>query len=362
MYLENLSVTNFRNLESLSTSLSAGVNVFHGDNGSGKTNLLEAIFVLCLGRSHRAALETVMIREGSDFYRIVGTVCREEERCELAVAFQKGARKKITIDKVPIRISELYDNFCAVAAGPEDAEILCGAPSTRRNFVDIYLSQYSRKYLSNLSQYQKATAQKNAALKRRMDPSPFNELMSEYGSLIMADRQGFLSRVGESSKKYYYDISHGGELALVYRPSVRLADGEQSADDIRTAFRQTLRQYEERERVMETALAGPHRDEVEFTINGLPARTHGSQGEWRTAAIALKLAVYHLLRERRSARPILLLDEIFAELDHKRCENLMLAFKDFQQLFLTTAGEPPQFLTGMSTNYHIAGGVLKEVG
>lgn len=361
MYLENLTVTNFRNLEALSTTLSAGVNVFHGDNGSGKTNLLEAIFVLCLGRSHRAALEAVMIREGSDFYRVFGTVCRDEQRCELAVAFQKGARKKITIDKVPIRIAELYDNFCAVAAGPEDAEILCGAPSTRRNFVDIYLSQYSRKYLNTLSQYQKATVQKNAALKRQMDPAPFNELMAEYGCSIMAERLSFLNQVGESAEQYYHSISQGGVLALTYRPSVRLAGGEQSADEIKVAFRRALKQSAEKERVMETSMVGPHRDDVEFTINGLPARTHGSQGEWRTAAIALKLAVYHLLRERRSARPILLLDEIFAELDNKRCENLILAFKDFQQLFLTTAGELPQFLSGISTNYRIAGGTLKEV-
>ncbi len=361
MIIESLKVTDFRNIASLEINLSPGVNIFYGDNGSGKTNLLEAIFVLYLGRSHRAASEAVMVREGCEFYRLEGQVNREGESLTLAVAYQRGGRKRVTIEKVAVKISELYDNFCAVAVGPEDSEILAGSPSVRRRFIDIYLSQFSGKYLNSLTTYHKVVSQKNAALKRRMDPSPFNELLIESGAAVMKDRADFLKSAGNSAAEYYRHISDGGAMKLQYRPSVKLADDANTINDIKNAFREALERASERERVMETAMVGAHRDDIDFDINDLPARSHGSQGEWRTAAIALKLAVYHLLKEKRGVHPVLLLDEIFAELDYKRAQLLVAAFEDFKQLFLTTAVEPPGFLKENSCGYRVAHGEIVEV-
>ncbi|MEW6411184.1 MAG: DNA replication/repair protein RecF [Candidatus Zixiibacteriota bacterium] len=361
MVLETLKITDFRNIATLEINLSPGVNIFYGDNGSGKTNLLEAIFVLYLGRSHRAASESVMVREGCEFYRLEGTANQFDKNYELAVAYERGGRKRVSIDKVAVRLSELYDNFSAVAVGPEDSEILAGSPSVRRRFLDIYLSQFSQKYLSSLAAYQKVIAQKNAALKRHMDPFAFNELLVESGASIMRDRIDFLAKVAESAAQYYGHISDGGMLRVGYQPSVSLPQPTESKDDIKKAFAAALQKAAERERIIETAMVGPHRDDIIFDINDLPARSHGSQGEWRTAAIALKLAVYHLIKEKRGFHPVLLLDEIFAELDHKRAELLVAAFEDFRQLFLTTAVEPPGFLRQNSCGYRVAGGKIIEV-
>lgn len=360
MYIETLKITNFRNIASLELELTPGVHILHGANGSGKTNILEAIFVLHLGRSHRSAAEAVMVAQDTGYYRLESeTVCEERTR-EVAVAYELGGRKKISIDRVPVRIRELYQTFCVVALSPEDSDILAGPPSGRRRFIDLYLSQYSGKYLAALTDYHKALAQKNASLKKEMDPQPFNELMVDTGSWITAERARYLSEINRMASAYYARIAGGGSFDSQYKPSVSVAaDG--SVDEIKAAFRRTLDEMAERERITQTALVGVHRDEVSFSINSLPARTHGSQGEWRSAAIALKLAVYNLLKNRRESRPILLLDEVFAELDAERSEALMEAIDDFKQLFLTTALEPPEFLKRSGVCHEVAEGQIVGV-
>ncbi|MHC4216361.1 MAG: DNA replication/repair protein RecF, partial [Planctomycetota bacterium] len=170
-----------------------------------------------------------------------------------------------------------------------------------------------------------------------------------------------LKKLSEGAVSYYGKIADGRGLGLEYKPSVKLPEGACEIDDITAAFRQSLEEFSGKEQVIETSMVGIHRDDVYFTIESLPARTHGSQGEWRTAAIALKLAVYHLIKERRGVHPVLLLDEIFAELDNDRCRGLMGAFEDFEQLFITTAAELPEFLKNGSRSYRIADGAIGEV-
>ncbi len=356
MFIHSLHITNFRNFTELQAEFSEGVNIFYGSNGSGKTNLLEAIFVLCLGRSHRSAVEAVLVNNQSDYYRIAGKVELTDKQIELAVAYQKNGRKKATLDEVPIRLSELYDMFCVVAAGPEDSEIISGAPAARRLFIDLYLSQYSHRYIDLLTDYQRSLAQKNAALKREMDPSPFNALLIENGSRIIRQRYEFLSAVEREARIYHERISGGSSLSLEYKTSGEPADGDFSPEKIAEHLGAALARHAERERVLKSSLVGPHRDDIYFQIDGLPARTHGSQGEWRTAALSLKLAVYHLLKEKREIKPVLLLDEIFAELDPDRAKGLIEAFADFHQLFLTTALEPPDFLRNNSRAFRIGNG------
>lgn len=360
MYIETLKISNFRNLTSLELKLNPGVHILHGANGSGKTNILEAIFVLHLGRSHRSAAEAVMVAQDAGYYRLESNTVCDGRTCEVAVAYEIGGRKKISIDQVAVRIRELYQTFSVVALSPEDSDILAGPPSGRRRFVDLYLSQYSSKYLAALTDYHKALAQKNAALKKEMDPQPFNELMVDTGSWIMTERAKYLGEVSRMACDYYARIAGGGKFDTQYKPSVSVATDSQP-DQIQQAFRRSLSEAADRERITQTALVGIHRDEVVFSVNSLPARTHGSQGEWRSAAIALKLAVYNLIKERREARPILLLDEVFAELDAERSEALMQAIDDFEQLFLTTALEPPEFLRRSGVCHEVAGGQIVGV-
>ncbi len=361
MHLTSLSVSNFRNIANLEVGFSPQVNILYGDNASGKTNLLEAIFIVCLGRSQRGANDQVLVKQGEEVYRLVGKMATGDGEHEVAVAYQKRGRKKITIDQVSVRASELFENFSAVSLGPEDANILSGPPSVRRNFLDMYLSQFSQTYLSLLVDYHQALSQKNACLKVESDPEPFNSLLVDYGAEIMVTRSSFLQELHRRAAQIYSDIAAGQSLSITYEPSVHLEEGQQ-LEKVKEAFANALNRYAEKESILKTSLVGPHRDEILFRIGSYPARTHGSQGEWRTAAIAVKLAVYQILRDQKKKHPILLLDEVFAELDEKRAAALMNSFGKFGQVFVTTAVEPRESLGQESKRFRIHDGTIVEEG
>jgi len=360
MPIETITTTNFRNLESCTVRFGPRANVLYGGNGSGKTNLLEAIFTLCLGRSQRGAADPVLVKAQTDFYRLEGEVTTPACTHKLAVAYQAGGRKRITIDTVPARASELYEYSCLVAAGPEDSEILSGPPAARRLFLDLYLAQLSSRYLADLSDYQRVVMQRNAALRSDMSPEPFDPLLVEYGVKIMLERAAFLNNLSVQTTQAYSWITGGEPLRITYEPKVPFDLGVTQADTIAAAFRSELARQSGREHAAQVSLVGPHRDEVAFEICGFPARTHGSQGQWRAAAVALKLGVYELLKEKRGEQPVLLLDEIFAELDSERSNRLVESFLDADQLFLTTAVEPPDALFESARRFRIVAGKVME--
>jgi len=356
MFVRSLKVSNFRNFPDQSIEFCRGTNTLFGNNGSGKTSILEALFVLCLGRSHRGASDSVMVNHHADTFRVEGEISTETQELNVAVAFRKNDRKKISIDKVAVKISELYSLLAVVSASPEDSEILSGSPSVRRTFIDMHLSQLSSNYLTQLSDYHKILVQKNAALKREMDPSPFNELLAVSGARICLDRCRFLNDIGLLSEEYYKLASNGDKLGLSYRPSISQIKDTDDLSELEDIFRRRLQNERHRESMMKTALVGPHRDDILFELNSAPARYHGSQGEWRTAAISLKLAVFDLLKRSKQSEPILLLDEIFAELDNDRMQQIINSFGGLGQLFLTTAQRPPEIASSEHRSFQIEGG------
>ena len=360
MHLDSLKLTSFRNFETLSLSPSPGINVLHGKNGSGKSNLLEAIFVLCLGRSQRGNKDSDIIKNEQAAYRVEGTMHGRDRSIEIAVAVMLRGRKQITINGVKSHASELYENFSVVAAGPEDSEILAGPPSVRRLFLDLYISQQSAKYLENITKYSRILLQKNAALKENIEFDSFNSLLAYTGAKIIIARQLFLETLSKIACSFYSKFSNDGRLDIKYKPSA-LEEIEVDESKIKEQFEAKLNEVKEREIILKTSIVGPHRDEIEFNINSFPARTHGSQGEWRSAAIALKLAVYQLLKEKRGFSPILLLDEIFAELDENRSNAVIDSFNDLGQLFLTTALIPPARLAEKALNLKIVSGRVEVV-
>lgn len=362
MQIKSLSAVGFRNFNSIQAEFCDGVNIILGDNGSGKTNLLEAVHTLCLGRSQRGAGDQVLLSKGSDVYRLQGELSNENEICEVTAAYQRGGRKKLTIDGLQARLSELYERFSVVSAGPEDNAVVAGSPSVRRSFLDIHLSQLSTSYLSDLSDYQRALAQKNAALKAERDSSPFDSIMVTVGSRIMYARAKFVTDVNQSAGEFYHKLSSSEALEIEYRPSVSFDLLQLDTKAIASSMEIRIEQMRRRETALQTALVGPHRDDIQFDLGDLPARSYGSQGEWRSIAIALKLAIFHILKERRGQTPILLLDEVFAELDAKRCSALIDAFGDLGQLFLTTAVTPPEALKQDSRNFEIVAGKVEMVG
>jgi DNA replication and repair protein RecF len=363
MRLDAVAVTNFRNFREALIRPSPGVNLFLGDNGSGKTNLLEAIFTLCLGKSQRAARDAMLIREGGDdYFRLEGVGQVEGREVRLACAYQTGGRKKITVDDNPVRVSKLYELFSIISMAPEDVALMAGSPSERRRFLDIYISQASPSYLADLTDYNKALAQKNSFLKNRpAEQCPFDSLLVERGATIIAARHRFIHFLQALAPGYYDQITGAASpekqmFMLAYKPNVPFGD----KDEIARNFERKLAAYRDKEAILETAIVGPHRDDMEFAISGLPARGYGSQGEMRSAAVAVMLATANFLESRRNEKPILLLDEIFAELDQTRKENLARLFAAFEQIFLTTAIAPPKVLNDRATFFHITAGEVTQ--
>jgi len=358
MHIESLGVNCFRNISSLQVEFATDVNILAGDNGSGKTNLLEAIHVLCLGRSQRGAGDQVLLKHDSEVYRLQGRLAGDAESFEVTTAYQRGGRKKLTIDGLPAKLSELYNCAGVVSSGPEDSAILAGSPSQRRAFLDIYISQLTVSYLADLSDYQRAVAQKNAALKAERDATPFDPILIELGSRIMMQRSLFIAGLAEIAGRYYEKLAGGERLQIQYRPSVGFDREDPDLASIAAVMEARLYDMQGREEAMQAAVVGPHRDDIYFAVADLPVRSHGSQGQWRSVAIALKLAVYQLFRERRGEAPILLLDEVFAELDPNRSAALIDAFGEFGQLFLTTALMPPERLKKQGRSYWVEAGML----
>ncbi|MCK5125375.1 MAG: DNA replication and repair protein RecF [candidate division Zixibacteria bacterium] len=368
MRIDRIVLTNFRNFESGELTPAFGANIFFGDNGAGKTNLLEALFTLCLGRSQRGARDVMMVREGNgDFFRIegIGHIGQpsSEQEVKLACAYQKGGRKKITVDENPVRISRLYQLFRIVSMAPEDVSLFSGSPGTRRRFLDLHLSQGSPTYLADLTDYNKALAQKNSFLKNSPGMEcPFDPLLIQLGSNIMKARHNYIEFLNNNAPDYYRKIA--GEqserslssFSASYKPNVDF----ETPDEIASCFEDKLNRYRPKESILEMAIVGPHRDDIEFTVSGFPIKGYGSMGEQRSAAVAVMMASADFLEEKQGEKPILLLDEVFAELDPSRRENLAALFESFEQIFLTTAVAPPAVLYDNARVYHIADGKIRE--
>jgi DNA replication and repair protein RecF len=258
MTIQNFTATGFRNLTDSTVEFGPGVNIFYGRNGSGKTNLLEAIMLVLLARSQRGAANGALLASEADFYRLTANVTVERLEHEVAVACERSGRKRIAIDGSAVRSSELYEHFSAVAVGPEDTQIAAGAPSERRRFLDLYLAQYKQGYLADLSDYYRCLGQRNAALKNNYDPSAFDEVMIPVAARIMLTRHSFITELAARAARHYSAIADTESLHLTYQPSVALRE-EITLKSIEAAVADRLLENRERERIMGVSLSGPQR-------------------------------------------------------------------------------------------------------
>lgn len=361
MLIQSLQITSYRNLIDSSLTFSSGCHIITGPNGSGKTNLLEAIFVASLGRSQRGAADPLLARSGNDHFRLSATLQSEQSdaQTEIAVAWQQGLRKRIVRNGETIRQADLFSQATVVASGPEDIELVSGSPSARRFFLDLYMSQQSAAYLRDLTDYQRILVQKNAALKQGRDATPFEPLQISCGSRIIHARSLFINQLKIAAGKRYGGITDRESLAILYQPSI---EGEASSlTEWEGLFERELAISSEKERVMKNALVGPQRDEMAVSIGKFAARGFGSQGQWRSAVIALKLGVFDILADSRGESPILLLDELFAELDNDRAGALLHSISEIPQLFLTCAVIPESVQTLPSMRFTVAAGQISQV-
>lgn len=347
MHLSRLKLTDYRNFDRADFEFPAEGVAISGQNGRGKSNILEAIFFLAIAKSARGTSDRDVVRWGAQAFVIEGSVERQGEPVDLRVAFDaQQKKKKAFVHGQPLqRVSAIVGEFNAVLFSPEDVDLVLRTPAERRRLLDILISQSSSPHLSDLETYRRVLAQRNRLLKDagprlRSNPSQleaWDSQLAESGARIVSDRLATLASIEPKAKTYYEKISSESEtLSLSYRGTVVSGDPDRRRSDLVEA----LRARRDDEIRLGHTLSGPHRDHLIFQLDGRPVHQFGSKGQMKSALLAWKLAEAAYLHERTGYRPVLLMDDVFSELDAPRAEAVLDLVRDFGQVVLTTARDP----------------------
>jgi DNA replication and repair protein RecF len=343
MLIRELQVINFRNLRFLRAEFGQGIHVIHGSNAQGKTNLLEAVYLLVTGRSFRTTMDRELIPWLRDNYEATLVRARVEKggyEERFLLSFNQ-TEKHVFVNGAPIpRLGDLVGRINAVLFTPADLQLVRGAPGLRRRFLDIELSQINPAYLRHLQRYDLALRQRNALLKQHQrrpglaaELAPWDAQLAENGAEIVAARARMMARLSELAGRTYAHIAGLHEpLALRYEPSPACG-GDAGALRERLAAAPLAAQPDDVRRGATSV--GPHRDDFTFLIDGRDARDFGSQGQQRSCVLAMKLAELSLMREATGENPILLLDDLMSELDESRKRAFLESLDPAIQTFIT---------------------------
>ncbi|AFY79239.1 MAG: DNA replication/repair protein RecF [Hydrococcus sp. C42_A2020_068] len=358
MYLKSLHLRAFRNYADQQVEFNAQKTILVGNNAQGKSNLLEAVELLSTLKSHRTSRDRDLILEGTMVGQILATLERNYGQSELAITLRSSGRRTLTRDGEPLRRQlDFLGVLNAVQFSSLDLELVRGAPECRRNWLDSLLVQLEPIYAYILHQYYQVLRQRNALLKdiRQKETAAqtqesqiakidrdFSQLelwdkqLAEIGSRVTRRRARVLERLAPLAQAWHENISGKTELLEIkYVPNIIWI--EDNAASVQQAFLEKIEQRRIAEQQLGTTVVGPHRDEVEFMINQTPAKSYGSQGQQRTLVLALKLAELKLIEEVVGESPLLLLDDVLAELDPNRQNQLLDAIQGrFQTLITTT--------------------------
>lgn len=329
MVIQSLQLQNFRNYSKQEFKFASGTTLLVGPNTSGKTNLLEAIYLLATGKSFRAGVEKEMISYGKEIARVQGKIKDKEGIKALEIVLTPGqvrnkrvAKKKYSLNRVGKRMMDFVGHLRCVLFGPEDLEIIVDSPSTRRDYLDRILEQVDRDYRRASLSYQKGLRQRNKLLEQIREEGKqrsilffWDKLLIENGEIITQKREEFLDFINQQPDYF-------GNLNIQYDKS--------------TISPQRLEKYAHEEVAAGMTLVGPHRDDFEVMMKKISLHTFGSRGEQRTAVFSLKLGELEYITERTEERPILLLDDIFSELDHERRKRLLEVIPRQQTIMTTT--------------------------
>lgn len=336
MYLSSISLVNFKNYAEAQLEFSDGINVFVGNNGAGKTNLLDAVFYLSFCKSFLNPIDSQNIRTDEKFFLLQGNFVKEEKTIEISCSVQHGQKKKVKRNKKEYeRLADHIGHFPAVVISPYDTNLISEGSETRRRFIDSIVSQFDRSYLDTLQRYNKVLDQRNALLKRFYDQRLFEpESMEvwdiqliELGKIIFEKRQSFLQEFIPICQKYFDLIAYQHEqVHIEYRSQLNEVN-----------FKEELKLCERRDMASGYTSVGIHKDDLLFTIAQQPIKKFGSQGQQKSFLIALKLAQFEIISRLLAMKPILLLDDIFDKLDYNRVTHLMKLVSDhaFGQVFVT---------------------------
>ncbi len=319
-----------------------------GPNGSGKTNLVEAIYYLEIFRSFRGANDGQLVRFGEDAFHVLGVF--EDpgtgELREITAAYERSTRRKrVTVGGAePERIGDALGRVGVVVFSPSDVAIVAGAPGERRRFLDIVLSLNRARYMAALQRYRQVLKQRNALLRDGAGSlEAWDRGLVEAGARVMAQRSAWVREHAGAFAERYAAIGGGRGAGMAYRPSVAEAVEADGEGEVAEAFARELKRVEDRERERGVTVVGPHRDELVFVRehDGVDLREFGSGGQQRTAAIALRMVEAETIREARGRAPLTLLDDVFAELDPERSRRVLeLMEREEEGQVILTAPKP----------------------
>lgn len=357
MRVDRLTLRQFRNYLEESLDFNPNLNILVGNNAQGKTNIVEALYFLALGRSHRTHLDSELIQWGKEWASLSASVCSETGRVDLKARLQLGKRKSFQVSGNELHsLSELYGHFNVVLFSPDDLQLVKGSPSLRRQFLDVVLAQVSPVYRSYLVNYNRILQQRNSSLKliaERRSPldilDAWEPQLVELGSRIIAARYEAVRALNHHAAAVHLEMTgHLESLSLIYCPfylpkdSYNPVEGVSNSGEI-PAYEEIYREFTaelERKRDDEirrgVTLVGPQRDDLLFGINGIDARTFGSQGQQRTVVLSCKLGEAQYMRSQTGEYPVLLLDDVMSELDTSRRHFFLNAIRARIQIILTT--------------------------
>lgn len=334
MILKRLSILNYRNIATAELEFSAKMNCFVGQNGEGKTNVLDAIHFLSLTKSMANSIDSMNVRHGQEVMMVQGIYDLNGTEEEISIGMKLHQKKHVKRNKKEYkRLTEHIGLLPIIVASPNDSALISGGSEERRRLMDVVISQYDAEYMNALSAYNKALQQRNALLKMEEEPdegvmSIYEEMMAENGELIFRKRQVFVEEFIPVFQQFYSLISGGEEqVGLQY-----------TSHGQRGPLFDIISQSRSKDRIVGYSLHGVHKDELEMTLGGYPIKREGSQGQNKTYILSLKLAQFDFLKRTGSkTTPLLLLDDIFDKLDAQRVEQIvnLVASDAFGQIFIT---------------------------
>lgn len=345
MIVTRLQLENFRNYRELDINFSENLNVIYGNNGLGKTNILEALFICASGKSHRTNKDIELINYDQKNFSVKVSIEKDISN-DIQIIYNRDKQKIIKVNGLCVRKSgQLMGNLLAVLFSPEDMMLINDGPSHRRKFIDIAISQLKPSYYYDLQQYNKIVSQKIALLreikrnpKNKESIEVWNTSIVEYGSKIIFARLNFIRKLAEIAKEKHMDITSQKEcLSIEYLNSFEFEDilSIKVIGDIKSTFSSVLAKNINKELDREQCLFGPHRDEISFILDGVDLKKYGSQGQKRTAVLASKISELEIMLLQTGRKPIFLLDDVLSELDKDR-QYKLLEYAASVQTFITS--------------------------
>ncbi len=343
MKITKLNLVNFRNYDQANIKLGSNINIFIGNNAQGKTNILESIVILALTKSHRIGISPNIIKFGKKKAKINGVVRKDKIVNKLGVEITENNKKlMINLDEIK-KVSDYISNLNIIVFTPDDLDIIKGSPSIRRNLLNIELSQISKVYLNTYNEYNKLLKTRNEYLKLLLSNSiadkkyldVITDKLIDKAIIIYKKRKEFIDKINESINDNYESITNDKVLSIKYIPNIDI--DEFNDENISKVLKNKYESRYQKEINYGMTLYGPHRDDFEFILNEENLKYFGSQGQQKTAIISFKLAEIPIFEEYCNTKPILLLDDIFSELDVKKINKLLkLISNDIQTIVTTT--------------------------